>query len=117
MERKIRGLEIGAEEQDYDEYGAPALAVAIATSEPTMTDQGLQDPAIACDVAMDYKIPPNARVETLALAQRCLVAYLAWLHDEALPRHPFWAKTEIYRAVKRLVQLQMAAEAAQPTLH
>ncbi|MGO4872046.1 MAG: hypothetical protein ACLPGW_15805 [Roseiarcus sp.] len=117
MGRKIHGLAIGAEEQDHDECGVAALALVEATPEPVMTDAGLQDPAIACDVAMDCKIPHNARVETLVLAQRCLVAYLAWLHDEAMPRHTFWAKTEVYRAVKRLVQLQMAAEAAQPTLH
>ena len=51
----------------------------------------------------------------LRQAQRCLWKYIAWLYEEAVPRRPSWAPDEINRAVRRLVELQVAVRKVRPT--
>lgn len=94
------------EPRDIVELIGPALSV---------TD--LADPDRNVDAAMDHWIPSGASPEMLRQAQRCLLEYVAWLREEALPRHPCWAKDEVGRALRRLVELEAAVRAAEPTIH
>lgn len=84
---------------------------------PVLTEQNLADPDEGIDAAMDYWIPPDASRETLRQAQRRLFVHIAWLLDEALPGHPSWARDEMRRAVRRLVELQAASKNSRPKLH
>jgi hypothetical protein len=81
-----------------------------------MSEKALADPDLDVDAAIQW-IPSSASHEMLGQAQRCLLKYVAWLYEEALPRHPSWAADEINRAVRRLVELQVVARNARPTLH
>ncbi|MGD1038158.1 MAG: hypothetical protein ABR878_13475 [Roseiarcus sp.] len=82
-----------------------------------LTERNVADPDEGIDAAMDYRIPRDASTEMLRQARRCLHAYIAWLLDEALPGHRSWANDEVQRAVRRLVELEMAERAARPRLH
>jgi hypothetical protein len=84
---------------------------------PALSENDLADPDRDVDAAMDHWIPSSAGLEMLGQAQRCLFKYVAWLYEEALPRHPSWAPDEINRALRRLVELQVAARSARPRLH
>jgi len=84
---------------------------------PPLSEKALADPDLDVDAAMDHWIRSSASHEMLGEAQRCLMKYVAWLYEEALPRHPSWAPDEINRAVRRLVELRVAARKARPTLH
>ena len=84
---------------------------------PALSENDLADPDRDVDAAMDHWIPSSPDPEMLGQAQRCLFKYVAWLYEEALPRHPSWAPDEINRAVRRLVELQVAIRKARPTLH
>ena len=84
---------------------------------PAMSEKALADADLDVDAAMDNWIPSSASHEMLGQAQRCLLKYVAWLYEEALPSHPSWAPDEINRAVRRLVELRVAARKARPTLH
>jgi hypothetical protein len=89
----------------------------VALIGPAMSEKALADPDLDVDAAMDHWIPSGAGPEMLHQAQRCLWKYVAWLYEEALPRHPSWAPDEINRAVRRLVELQVVVRKARPTLH
>ena len=89
----------------------------VALIGPALSENDLADPERGVDAAMDHWIPASASLEMLGQAQRCLFKYLAWLYEEALPRHPSWAPDEINRALRRLVELQVAARSARPRLH
>ena len=89
----------------------------VALIGPAMSEKALADPDLDVDAAMDQWIPSSASPEMLRQAQRCLWKYVAWLYEEALPLCPSWAPDEINRAVGRLVELQVAARKARPTLH
>ena len=86
----------------------------VALIGPPLSEKALADPNLDVDAAMDHWIPSH---EMLGQAQRCLLKYVAWLYEEALPSHPSWAPDEINRAVRRLVELRVAARKARPTLH
>jgi len=62
-----------------------------------LSENDLADPDRDVDAAMDHWIPSSAGLEMLGQAQRCLFKYVAWLYEEALPRHPSWAPDEINR--------------------
>jgi hypothetical protein len=89
----------------------------VALIGPAFSENDLAAPDRAVDSAMDHWIPSSASPEMLRQAQRCLLKYVAWLYEEALPRRPSSAPDEINRAVRRLVELQVAARSARPTLH
>jgi hypothetical protein len=89
----------------------------VALMDPPLSENALGDPNLDVDAAMDHWIPSCASHEMLCQAQRCLLKYVAWLYEEALPSHPSWAPDEINRAVRRLVELRVAARKARPTLH
>ena len=89
----------------------------VALIGPALSENDLADPDQDVDAAMDHWIPSSAGLEMLGQAQRCLFKYVAWLYEEALPRHPSWAPDEINRALRRLVELQVAARSARPRLH
>ncbi len=82
-----------------------------------LTEQNLADPDNGFDAAMDDRVPCDASPEMLRQTERCLFNYLAWLLDEALPRHPSWTEDEVRRAVLRLVKIRAAAKAARPKIH
>ena len=85
---------------------------------PVLTEQDFADPDQGVDAAMDYLLPCNASPEILRQMQRCLLAYIGWLVDDAPARHPSWAKDELQRALRRLVEAEAAAaESACPSLH
>jgi len=84
---------------------------------PALSEDDLADPDRDVDAAMDHRIPRSASAEMLRYAQRCLLKYIAWLYEEALPGYPSWAKDEVNRAVRRLVELRVAARAARPRTH
>ena len=85
--------------------------------EPPLTEQNLADPEKCVDAAMDDRLTHDASPEILRQAQRCLLGYIAWIQDEALARHPSWAEDELQRALRRLVEVQMAAKTACQKLH
>jgi hypothetical protein len=85
--------------------------------EPALTEQNLADPDESVDAAMDYRLPRDVRPEILRQAQRHLLAYIGWLLNDAPARYPSWAKDELCRAMRRLVELQTAAKNACPPLH
>ena len=84
--------------------------------EPVLTEQHLADPDESFDAAMDYLLPRGSP-ETLRQAQRFLLTYIGWLVDEAPAQYPSWAKDELQRAVRRLVEVEAAAKSAVPRLH
>jgi hypothetical protein len=89
---------------------------------PLLTEQALANPGESVDAAMDYGLPHDGDPEILRQAQRCLLAYIGWLLDEAPARYPSWAKDELQRAVRRLVEVEAAtakakAKGAPPKLH
>jgi hypothetical protein len=86
-------------------------------TEPVLTEQSLADPDTSVDAAMDHLLPREASSEVLRQAQRCLLAYIGWLMDDAPARHPSWAKDELQRALRRLVEVQMALRVASHRLH
>lgn len=86
-------------------------------AEPVLTERHLADPDESIDAAMDCALPPDGDPEILRRAERCLLAYIGWLLDEAPARYPSWAEDELRRAVRRLVELETAAERAIPKLH
>src|ERR1700688_3355548 len=88
----------------------------VALMAPRLSENAIADPNLDVDAAMDHWIPSCASHEMLAQAQRCLLKYVACLYEEALPSHPSWAPDEINRAVRRLVELRVAAKKARPTL-
>ena len=61
--------------------------------------------------------PRDVSPEILRQAQRCLLAYIGWLVDDAPARHPSWAEDELQRALRRLVEVQAAAKTARAKLH
>src|SRR5271166_4209365 len=87
----------------------------VALIGPAMSEKALADPDLDVDAAMDHWIPSGASPEMLRQAQRCLWKYIAWLYEEAVPRRPSWAPDEINRAVRRLVELQVAVRKVRPT--
>jgi hypothetical protein len=89
---------------------------AVERIAPVLSENDLADPDLEIDASMDHRIPGNASADLLRQAQRCLFRYIAWLDNEALPRHPSFAKDEISRAVRRLAELEVAAKAARQTL-
>jgi hypothetical protein len=89
----------------------------VALIGPELSENDLANPDRDVDAAMDHWIPSTASLEMLGQAQRCLFKYVAWLYEEASPRHPSWTPDEINRALKRLVELQIAARSTRPTLH
>ena len=66
---------------------------------------------------MDYRITREASPQLLHQAQRQLLLYIGWLHEEAAPMHRSWAVDEIGRGVRRLVEVQAAAKIARAKLH
>ncbi len=96
-------------------FGAPQACLAMP--EPTLTEKSLADPDTGFDAAMDYCIPRDASPPLLRQAERCLLGYIAWLQDEAMPQHRSWANDEIQRAVRRVVEVRTAAKAARARLH
>jgi hypothetical protein len=84
---------------------------------PGLTEENLADPDQSVDAAMDYVLPRSGNPEILRQAQRCLLLYIGWLLDAAPARYPSWSKDELHRAVRRLVEVQTAAERARPQLH
>jgi hypothetical protein len=84
--------------------------------DPVLSENDLSDPDLEVDACMDHPIPADAGTDLLRQAQRRLLRYIAWLGEEALPRHPSFARDEINRAVRRLVELELATT-ARPTLH
>jgi hypothetical protein len=87
------------------------------TLEPVLTEQDFADADQSVDAAMDYLLPRNASPEILRQTQRHLLSYIGWLLDDAPARYPSWAKDELRRAMRRLVEVQTAAKAACPSLH
>jgi hypothetical protein len=85
--------------------------------EPVLTEQHLADPDESVDAAMDYALPRDGDPEILRQAQRCLLSYIGWLLDDAPARYPSWAKDELQRAIRRLVEVETAVESACPKLH
>ena len=85
--------------------------------EPVLTEQHLADPDVSVDAAMDYALPRDGDPEILRQAQRCLLTYIGWLLDDAPARYPSWAKDELQRAIRRLVEVETAVESACPKLH
>jgi hypothetical protein len=85
--------------------------------EPVLTEQHLADPEESVDAAMDYALPRDGDAEILRQAQRCLLTYIGWLLDDAPARYPSWAKDELQRAIRRLVEVETAVESARPKLH
>ncbi len=85
--------------------------------DPVLSENDLMDPNLEVDACMDHRIPADASAVLLYEAQRRLLRYIAWLGAEASPRHPSFAQDEINRAVRRLVELELAAKTARPTLH
>jgi hypothetical protein len=85
--------------------------------EPVLTGQHLADPDESVDAAMDYALPRDGDPEILRQAQRCLLSYIGWLLDDAPARYPSWAKDELQRAIRRLVEVETAVERACPKLH
>jgi len=94
-----------------------ALPDVSETLGPVLTEQDFADADQSVDAAMDYLLPRNASPEILRQAQRHLLSYIGWLLDDAPAQYPSWAKDELYRALRRLVELQTAAKAACPALH
>jgi hypothetical protein len=86
-------------------------------SAPVLTEQNLADPDESVDAAMDYRLPSRGSPEILRQAQRCLLLYIGWLVDEAPAQYPSWAKDELQRAMRRLVEVEAVAESACPHLH
>jgi|ERR1700677_1806467 len=86
------------------------------TLEPVLTERDLADPDENVNAAMDYLLP-QGNSEILRQAQRCLLAYIGWLVNDAPARYPSWAKDELRRAVRRLVEVEAVAERARPQLH
>jgi hypothetical protein len=84
---------------------------------PTLTEQNLADPDESFDAVMDYLLPQDGNAEILRQAQRRLLTYICWLMDEAPIQYPSWAKDELQRAVRRLVEVEAAANGACRTLH
>lgn len=76
---------------------------------PALTEQSLADPEESLHAAMDYALPLDRNPEVLRHAQRCLLTYIGWLVDEAPAQYPSWAKDELQRAVRRLVEVEAAA--------
>ena len=93
------------------------LLTKLDRPEPVLTEQHLADPDESVDAAMDYALPLDGDPETLRQAQRCLLAYIGWLLDDAPARYPSWAKDELQRAIRRLVEVETAMESACPKLH
>jgi hypothetical protein len=85
--------------------------------EPVLTEQHLADPDESVDAAMDYALPRDGDPEILRQAQRCLLSYIGWLLDDAPARYPSWAKDELQRAIRRLVEVETAVERACPKFH
>ena len=85
--------------------------------EPMLTEKHLADPDESVDAAMDYPLPLDGDPETLHQAQRCLLTYIGWLLDDAPARYPSWAEDELQRAIRRLVEMETAAQGACPKLH
>ena len=85
--------------------------------EPMLTEQHLADPDESVDAAMDYALPRDGDPGILRQAQRCLLTYIGWLLDDAPARYPSWAKDELQRAIRRLVEVETAVESACPKLH
>ena len=86
--------------------------------QPVLTEQNLSDPDESFDAAMDYLFPQDGNAEIMRQAQRCLLTYIDWLVDEAPARYPSWAKDELQRAVRRLIEVDAAAaKTACRTLH
>ena len=94
-----------------------ALPDVSETLEPMLTEQDFADADQSVDAAMDNLLPRNASPEILRQAQRCLLAYIGWLVDDAPARHPSWAEDELQRALRRLVEVQAAAKTACAKLH
>jgi len=84
---------------------------------PALTEQDLVDPDESVNAAMDYELPRDGSPEILRQTQRCLLIYIGWLVDEAPAQYPSWAKDELQRAMRRLVEVQTAAKSACPRLH
>ncbi len=84
---------------------------------PVLSARELGDPEKSVDAAMDHRLPRDASPELLRQAKRCLLEYIGWLLKEARVSHPSWAKDEVQRVVRRLVEVQAAAKGAQPKLH
>jgi hypothetical protein len=81
---------------------------------PALSEQNLANPDKSVDAAMDDLLARDASPEILHQAQRCLLAYIGWLVDDAPARHPSW---ELQRALRRLVEVQAAAKTARAKLH
>jgi hypothetical protein len=77
----------------------------------------LADPDESVNAAMDHELPHDGSPEILRQTQRCLLMYTGWLVDEAPAQYPSWAKDELQRAMRRLVEVQTAAKRACPRLH
>jgi len=85
---------------------------------PALTEQSLADPEESLHAAMDYLLPRDGNPEVLRHAQRCLLAYIGWLVDDAPAQYPSWAKDELHRALRRLVEVEaVAANSACRTVH
>jgi hypothetical protein len=85
---------------------------------PALTEQSLADPEESLHAAMDYLLPRDRNPEVLRHAQRRLLAYIGWLADEAPAQYPSWAKDELHRAMRRLVEVEaVAAKSACRTVH
>jgi hypothetical protein len=76
---------------------------------PALTEQSLADPEESLHAAMDYVLPLDRNPEVLRHAQRCLLTNIGWLVDEAPAQCPSWAKDELQRAVRGLVEVEAAA--------
>ena len=94
-----------------------ALPDVSETLEPVLTEQDFADADQSVDAAMDYRLPRDCNPEILRQGQRCLLTYIGWLLDDAPARYPSWAKDELRRALRRLVEMQTAEKAAIPQLH
>ena len=94
-----------------------ALPDVSETLEPVLTEQDFADADQSVDAAMDHLLPRNASPEILRQTQRHLLSYIGWLLDDAPARYRSWAKDELRRAMRRLVEVQTAAKAACPSLH
>ena len=94
-----------------------ALRERLDAIEPVLTEISLEDPKSDIDAAMDHRIARDASPLLLRKAQRCLLLYIAWLHDEVAPQHRSWAEDETRRAVRRLVEVQAAAKTARAKPH
>ena len=89
-----------------------ALPDVCEMPEPALTAEDLADPEESVNAAMDHELPRDGSPEILRQTQRCLLIYIGWLVDEAPAQYPSWAKDELQRAMRRLVEVQTAAKSA-----